>query len=107
MDLKKKKCEACEGGVAALHGKDIDDFHKQIGKEWKVVKDHQIEREFKFKDFKGALNFTNKVGAIAEEEGHHPDIELGWGRVKVTLWTHAIDGLSVNDFIVAAKINEV
>lgn len=79
-------------------------------KDWQVVKPKGIDtlrREFKFKDFKEALNFVNKIGEIAEEEGHHPDIELGWGKVKVELSTHAIGGLSVNDFILAAKIDKI
>ncbi len=79
-------------------------------KEWKVVNDKGVDtisRQFKFKDFKEALAFVNKIGEIAEEEGHHPDIELGWGRVGVELSTHAIGGLSTNDFILAAKIDKL
>lgn len=76
-------------------------------KEWKVIDGKKIRREFKFKDFKEALAFVNKIGEIAEEEGHHPDIELGYGRVAVNLSTHAIGGLSTNDFIVAAKIDRL
>jgi len=107
MDLTKKKCQACEGGVSPLKGKDTSDFLKQLDKNWKIVNDHQIEREFKFPDFKSALHFTNQIGEIAENEGHHPDICLSWGKVKITLLTHAIDGLSINDFIVAAKIDKL
>lgn len=77
-------------------------------KDWKLEDDgKKIERKFKFKDFKEALHFVNKIGEIAEQEGHHPDIELGWGRVEVELSTHAIGGLSINDFILAAKINKL
>lgn len=76
-------------------------------KDWKVEEEKKLRREFKFKDFKEALAFVNKIGAIAEEEGHHPDIELGWGKVEVELSTHAIGGLSVNDFIMAAKIDKI
>ncbi len=76
-------------------------------KDWEVEDAKKIKRKFKFKDFKEALTFVNKIGAIAQVEGHHPDIELGWGRVKVELSTHAIGGLSVNDFILAAKINKL
>ncbi len=105
--LSEKKCLPCEGGVAPLKGKKLLEYAQVVGSEWKVVNDLQLERVFKFKDFKEALSFANKVGAIAEEEQHHPDIELGWGRVKITLWTHAINGLSENDFIIAAKINHL
>jgi 4a-hydroxytetrahydrobiopterin dehydratase len=73
---------------------------------WHVISGHHIEREFKFLDFKTALNFTNKVGAIAEEQGHHPDIYLAWGKVAVKIWTHKIDGLTESDFILAAKIDK-
>lgn len=76
-------------------------------KDWKVNDGKKLKREFKFKDFKEALSFVNKIGQIAEEEGHHPDIELRWGRVEVELSTHAIGGLSVNDFILATKINRL
>jgi 4a-hydroxytetrahydrobiopterin dehydratase len=107
MDLAKKKCEACEGGVTPLKGSDLEDFKKQIDNGWKVVKDHELQHDYKFADFAEALAFVNKVGAIAEDEGHHPDVELGWGKVKITLTTHAIDGLSINDFIVAAKIDKI
>jgi 4a-hydroxytetrahydrobiopterin dehydratase len=75
-------------------------------KDWNVVNNHHIEREFKFPDFKTALAFTNKVGGIAEEQGHHPDICLAWGRVGVTIWTHKINGLTESDFILAAKIDK-
>jgi 4a-hydroxytetrahydrobiopterin dehydratase len=73
---------------------------------WHVISNHHIEREFRFPDFKTALNFTNKIGAIAEEQGHHPDIYLGWGKVDVKIWTHKIDGLTESDFILAAKIDK-
>jgi len=80
---------------------------KGISQEWKVVGEHHLEREFKFKDFAAALAFTNKVGALAEAEGHHPDICLSWGKVKVIIWTHKINGLHENDFILAAKIDGI
>ena len=73
---------------------------------WHVINNHHIEREFKFPDFRTALNFTNKIGAIAEGQGHHPDIFLGWGKVGVKIWTHKIDGLTESDFILAAKIDK-
>lgn len=105
--LTQKKCQACEGGVDPLTPQDTKDFLKQLNKSWNIVNNHELERNFKFPDFKSALAFTNKVGDIAESEGHHPDIFLSWGKVRITLFTHAIDGLSVNDFIVAAKIDKI
>lgn len=75
--------------------------------DWKVVNEHHLEKEYQFKDFKEALDFTNQIGALAEEEGHHPDIHLGWGKVRIALWTHKINGLSENDFILAAKISRL
>lgn len=103
-NLLNKKCVPCEGGVEPLKGEKLITYLNLI-KGWKDINDHHIEKEFTFKDFKEALAFTNKVGAIAEEEGHHPDIFLSWGKVKIVLWTHAIGGLSENDFIVAAKFD--
>jgi 4a-hydroxytetrahydrobiopterin dehydratase len=104
--LADKKCVPCRGGVPALKGKELENFHKQIP-QWKVVKEHHLQREFKFPDFKQALDFVNKVGALAEEQGHHPDILLAWGKAEITLWTHKIDGLTESDFIMAAKIDRL
>jgi 4a-hydroxytetrahydrobiopterin dehydratase len=75
--------------------------------DWKVVNNHHVEKEFKFPDFKTALDFTNKVGEIAEEQGHHPDIGLGWGRVEIMIYTHKVNGLTESDFILAAKIDRM
>ena len=79
----------------------------KLGGDWKLVNQHHLEREYKFKDFAQALKFTNKVGALAEHESHHPDFYLAWGQVKLTLWTHKIDGLTVNDFMFATKVNQL
>lgn len=103
MKLEQKTCKPCEGGVKPLSGKTLELYLQEI-KVWKIIDNH-IEKEFKFKDFKTALDFVNKVGQLAEKEVHHPDIYLSWGKVKITLWTHAIDGLSENDFILAKKID--
>lgn len=108
MSLTQKKCVACEGGVPHLTEKEIFDFLAQLKKGWTIqAGEHVLTKEFTFKNFKEALAFTNQVGAIAEAEGHHPEIILGWGKVKVSLWTHAINGLTENDFIVAAKIDQL
>jgi 4a-hydroxytetrahydrobiopterin dehydratase len=107
MDLTQKKCVACEGDVPPLNSIEANVLLKQIPG-WSVSEDAKtLTREFKFKNFGDALTFTNKIGTIAEEEGHHPDLALGWGYVRVKLTTHAIKGLSENDFIVAAKVNQL
>jgi 4a-hydroxytetrahydrobiopterin dehydratase len=107
--LRELKCVPCRGGEPTVTDLEIKDLHPQVS-EWDIVERNQIkrmERVFKFKNFKEALEFTNKVGKIAEEEGHHPVIVTEWGRVKVSWWTHKIKGLHQNDFIMAAKTNEV
>lgn len=104
-DLTSKKCVPCSIGAIPLNADEIRNFLKDLNESWEVKDNKQIERVFKFKDFKEALEFTNKVGDLAEAEGHHPDIYLSWGKVIVTLWTHKIKGLHENDFILAAKID--
>ena len=104
--LTTRRCKPCEGGVAALSGAELDHLAGRLDG-WTVVDGHHLEKDYRFKDFAAALAFVNRLGAVAEEEGHHPDIFLAWGRVKVTLWTHAIGGLSENDFILAAKADAV
>jgi 4a-hydroxytetrahydrobiopterin dehydratase len=101
--LKDKRCVPCTGGVPPLTGPALAALLAELGNGWKLVAEHHIEKEFKFKDFREALSFTNLVGALAEEQGHHPDILLAWGRVVVTIWTHKIDGLTESDFVFAAK----
>ncbi|AKQ46430.1 pterin-4-alpha-carbinolamine dehydratase [Rufibacter radiotolerans] len=105
MSLTEKKCVPCEGGVPTIQGQEIENYTCQLKSKWTVVEEKLLRREFTFPDFVTALAFVNKVGAIAEEEGHHPDLHLSYGKVVVELWTHAIQGLSENDFIVAAKID--
>lgn len=95
-----------EVGVLPLKRKELEKLHQELPG-WKVVEEHHLEKEFKFKDFAQALNFTNNVGALAEDQGHHPDIYLSWGKVKITLWTHKIDGLTESDFILATKIDKL
>jgi 4a-hydroxytetrahydrobiopterin dehydratase len=106
-DLAGQSCTPCRGGVPALHGQELADLARQLGGEWRVVNEHHLEKSFSFPDFVSALSFTNAIGAVAEREGHHPDIQLSWGRVGVTIWTHAIDGLTQSDFILAAKIDAI
>jgi 4a-hydroxytetrahydrobiopterin dehydratase len=105
-DLASKTCVPCKGDVPPLAGKELEALAKQVP-EWKVVNGHHLVRLFTFPDFRQALAFVNKVGEIAEEQGHHPDILLSWGKAEITTWTHKIDGLTESDFILAAKIDKV
>lgn len=102
-DLANKKCVPCRGGVPPLKGEALEKLLRQLGGGWRVVEAHHLEKEYRFPDFREALAFTNRIGALAEEEGHHPDLLLAYGKVKVQLWTHKIDGLTESDFILAAK----
>jgi len=107
-DLLKKKCVPCEGGVAAFNISEIHKYQKKVD-DWEIIKNEKdiyfLEKKFIFKNFLESQNFVNEVGKISEEEGHHPDISFGWGYVKINITTHAIHGLSENDFILAAKID--
>ena len=105
-DLATKTCVPCRGGVPPLKGQELRNLHQQVP-EWQVIHEHHLTREFKFPDFRGALQFVNRVGELAEQQGHHPDILLAWGKAEITLWTHKIDGLTESDFIMAAKINQL
>ena len=105
-ELAKKECVPCKGGVPPLKGSQLEALHGLLGNDWIVVNEHHLEKEFKFKNFAEALEFTNAVGEIAEEQNHHPDILTTWGKTKVTIWTHKIDGLTESDFIFAAKVEE-
>jgi 4a-hydroxytetrahydrobiopterin dehydratase len=105
--LAEKDCVPCKGGVPPLKGNDLAKLRNELNPGWQTVKEHHLEREFKFKDFREALDFTNEVGELAEEQGHHPDIYLSWGKVKVTIWTHKIEGLTESDFVLAAKIDKL
>lgn len=106
-DLARKACIPCRGGVPPLTGQELADLQAALGGDWRVVNEHHLEKQFVFNDFRSALDFTNRVGELAEEQGHHPDIYLSWGRVQTQIWTHKIDGLSESDFILAAKIDEL
>jgi 4a-hydroxytetrahydrobiopterin dehydratase len=106
-ELAKLQCIPCMGGVPPLGGREIKELLDQLGREWTVVDDHHLEKEYKFEDFRRALDFTNRVGELAEQQGHHPDVYLAWGKVKLILWTHKIDGLTQSDFIFAAKADEL
>tara|TARA_B100001057_G_scaffold30086_1_gene27418 strand:+ start:8035 stop:8376 length:342 start_codon:yes stop_codon:yes gene_type:complete len=109
-DLLKKKCVPCEGGVIPFDISEIHKYQKKIDG-WNIVKNEKdiylLEKNLTFKNFLESQNFVNEVGKICEEEGHHPDISFGWGYVKINITTHAIEGLSENDFILAAKIDQI
>jgi 4a-hydroxytetrahydrobiopterin dehydratase len=106
-ELAKKQCIPCKRGVPPLRGEGLEKLQKQLNGDWMVVDDHHLEKRYKFKNFRQALAFTNQVGELAEAEGHHPDIYLAWGKVKLMVWTHKIDGLTESDFIFAAKVDEL
>ena len=104
MGLADKKCVPCRGGVPPLAGEELERMKAQVAG-WQVVDGHHLEKEYPFPDFATALAFVNRVGAVAEQEGHHPDLALSWGKVGVKIWTHKINGLTESDFILAAKID--
>ena len=107
VDLKNLKCKPCSGKTPKIKPEEISKYLSQLV-DWSVNEEQEmIFKKFKFKSFKKALEFTNLVGKIAEFEGHHPDISLGWGYTIIMLHTHAIKGLSVNDFVLALKIDEL
>lgn len=103
MNLAERHCVPCKGGSPPLRGVALERLKAEVPG-WDVVNEHHLVRAFRFPDFRTALDFVNRVGEIAEKEGHHPNISLGYGRVEITLWTHTIEGLSESDFILAAKI---
>jgi 4a-hydroxytetrahydrobiopterin dehydratase len=102
-NLAQKECVPCKGGVPPLKGVELTRLLAELGGGWNVVAEHHLEKEYRFKNFREALNFTIKIGKLAEAQGHHPDIYLAWGKVKLTVWTHKIDGLTESDFVFAAK----
>lgn len=106
-ELANKTCKPCQGGVPPLKGKDLRQLAERLDNGWQVVDDHHLEKEYSFKDFREALDFTNRIGAVAEEQNHHPDIFLTYGKVRVQMWTHKIDGLTESDFVFAAKCDRV
>ena len=108
--LENEKCVPCKGGVPTLSDSEIDKFSRQLQKGWQVAEKDgikRLEKSFKFNDFAEALAFTNRIGEAAETQGHHPDILTEWGKTTVTWWTHKINGLHKNDFIMAAKTDEL
>ena len=107
MDLSKKKCKPCEGGIAPLNQQEVAEYKKHIKDDWEVKDKNKISKEFSFVNYKHTMEFVNKVADLAEEEGHHPVMHVYYGKVIIELWTHAINGLSENDFILASKIDKL
>lgn len=104
--LAAKDCVPCKGGVPPLKGHELHTYHAQLGSDWRLVEEHHLEKKYQFKNFQEALDFTNRVGYVAEAANHHPDILTAWGKVVVTIWTHKIDGLTESDFVFAAKVEK-
>lgn len=102
-DLANQECVPCKGGVPPLAGDELRVLHAQLDPGWQLIDEHHLEKEYAFDDFREALDFTVKVGELAEQQDHHPDIFLAWGRVKITIWTHKINGLTQSDFVFAVK----
>lgn len=105
-DLADRTCVPCRGGVPPLAGKDLEELARQVPG-WEIVEEHHLKREFRFENFREALEFVNRIGELADVQGHHPDVSFGWGRAEVVIFTHAIDALTESDFILAAKINRL
>lgn len=105
-ELANQKCIPCTGDVPALKGRDLTRLLGKLGNGWGCIREHHLEKKYDFPDFRQALAFTSRVGELAEQQGHHPDIHLAWGKVVLTVWTHKIDGLTESDFIFAAKADQ-
>jgi len=106
-ELARKTCIPCKGGVPPLGEAARRELLAPLPGDWKVVEGHHLARTYSFPDFLQALAAVNRIGSLAEEQGHHPELRLGWGHVDVEIWTHKIDGLTESDFILAAKIEEI
>ena len=105
-ELAERQCVPCRGGVPPQKGDEIETFLSQLTA-WQVVNEHHLRKEYKFRDFRETLDFVNRIGELAEAQGHHPDVCFGWGKAEITIWTHKIDGLTESDFVLAAKIDRL
>lgn len=106
-ELAKEECVPCKGGVPPLKGKALKELLKELDNGWKLADEHHLEKEYKFDFYREVLDFVNSVGNLAEEQGHHPEMHVSFRAVKVTVWTHKIDGLTKSDFIFAAKADKL
>ena len=105
LSLHEKRCIPCEGGTPPLGEDEISTLLVELNNDWEVIDSHHLERTWSFSDFQESLDFVNSAGAVCEEQFHHADFDFGWGRAKVTIWTHKIDGLTESDFVLAAKLD--
>ena len=105
-ELAELQCVPCRGGVPPMKGEEISKLSAQLPA-WQVVNEHHLQKSYRFKNFRETLDFVQRVGELAEEQGHHPDICFGWGKADITIWTHKIDGLTESDFVLAAKIDKL
>ena len=105
--LAARRCVPCRGGTPPLRGEALAALLQELAGGWRVVDGHHLAKEFRFRDFAGALAFANRIGALADEQQHHPDLHLAWGKLGVSIWTHVIDGLAEGDFVLAAKIDQL
>ena len=105
-ELAERECVPCRGGVPPLKGDEIRPLLGQLSG-WDAVDDHHLRKEYRFKNFRETLDFVHRIGELAENQGHHPDICFGWGKAEITIWTHKIDGLTESDFVLAAKIDKL
>ena len=102
-DLASKECVPCKGGTPPLSGPELEVLARDLGGDWRVRDGHHLEKEYLFEDFRSAMGFAIRIGELAEEQGHHPDMYIAWGKVRLTVWTHKVDGLTESDFVFAAK----
>jgi len=105
-ELAERECVPCRGGVPPMKGQEIRRLYEQLTG-WDVVDEHHLLKKYRFKNFNESLEFINRVGELAEQQGHHPDICFGWGNAEISIWTHKIDGLTESDFVLAAKIDKL
>jgi len=105
-DLASKECVPCKGGTPPLNGPELEALARDLGGDWRIRDGHHLEKEYQFGDFRSAMNFAIRVGELAEEQGHHPDMYIAWGKVLLTVWTHKVDGLTESDFVFAAKADK-
>ena len=106
-DLASRECVPCKGGVPPLAGEELAGLHSQLNNDWQLVADHHLDKTYKFSNFVEALDFANRVGGMAEEVNHHPEIRMSWGWVRLIIYTHKIDGLTESDFVWAAKVDQL
>lgn len=106
-NLASRECVPCRGGIPPMRGAEIEEFFDELGGGWEVIEEHHLKKRYEFKNFLEAQELVLRVGQLAEEQGHHPDICFGWGYAEIKIWTHKIDGLSESDFILAAKIDKL